>query len=166
MSNGELLRLYCGALDQLKDRGVLRTNDNPTGGYAEWLFCRALDLEQQPNSAYGYDAVAADGTRVQIKGRRRRTGQPVYRPLGFMRNLHAEQPPFDVLAAVIFDSDYTIAVAVTVPLAVVQEYASYVEHVNGWRLRITQTLLDDPRVTTVTEALRAAATQPSPGEDV
>jgi len=156
-TTAQLLGHFAELLDELKHRGVLRSNNNPTGDYAEWLFCRAFGLAQEPNVAPGWDAVAADGSRVQIKGRRRGPTQSVYRPLGFMRGLDAPVPPFDTLGAVVFEPGYEVALACIAPFDVVSEYAVFVPRVNGWRVRISQAFLEDKRVQLVTARLRAAA---------
>ena len=40
----ELLKCFADVLDELKERGVVRTRNNPVSDYAEWL-------EAQPKSA-------------------------------------------------------------------------------------------------------------------
>ncbi|MHB1323326.1 MAG: hypothetical protein ACYCXZ_03155 [Coriobacteriia bacterium] len=155
-STADLLADFTQVLNELK-RDILRTNNNPTGDYAEWLFCRALSLRQEANCAPGWDATDEHGLPYQIKGRRRRASQSVHRPLGFMRVLDGENTPFDVLAAVIFNPDYTIATAVLAPVEVVREQAAYVAHVNAWRLSASSSLLADPRVELITSSLALAA---------
>ena len=39
---GELLGLYSRLLLELRERGVLRTNNPPSGDYAEWLVAGSL----------------------------------------------------------------------------------------------------------------------------
>lgn len=46
----ELLQMHVGIIKELKDRGVVRTGNNPIGDYTEWLVCSRLGLELQPNS--------------------------------------------------------------------------------------------------------------------
>ena len=49
----ELLQAHSGILEELRGRGILRSANNPTGDYAEWLFCRAFGWEQAANSVKG-----------------------------------------------------------------------------------------------------------------
>ena len=41
----ELLQCFSTALDELKQLGVVRTRNNPTGDYAEWLVAKKLKLK-------------------------------------------------------------------------------------------------------------------------
>src|SRR5690606_22222507 len=70
LSVAELLVLHAQIGEELRDRGVVRSANNPTGDLAEYLFCRAFNWKQAPNSERGYDAIGSDGIRYQIKGRR------------------------------------------------------------------------------------------------
>lgn len=143
LSEKELLRLQAAVIDELKARGVVRTKNNPVGDYAEWLVAKALNLDLAGNSAAGYDATDANGTRYQIKGRRITPENPS-RQLSAIRKLDAED--FDFLAAVIFDEHYEVIDAVIVPHAVVGEYASYRAHVNAHVLHLRGSVLKDFRV--------------------
>ena len=67
LSISELLKLHSDALHELQSRNVLRTQNNPTGDYGEWLFAEKLGLKLEGNSAKGYDATDANGVRYQIK---------------------------------------------------------------------------------------------------
>src|SRR6185437_10502879 len=68
----ELLLLHSRIGDELRKRGVTRTANNPTGDLSEYLFCKAFGWKQAGNSHGNIDAVAADGKRYQVKGRRMR----------------------------------------------------------------------------------------------
>ena len=103
ISAKDLLQLQADITLELRARGVVRTHNNPLGDYTERLVADALDLELADNSAAGYDGIAKDGTRVQIKGRRI-TGKS--RQLSAIRNLDANE--FDVLAAVLFDERFNV----------------------------------------------------------
>ena len=47
LSELRLLRLFAEVLDELKDRGVLRSRNNPVGDYSEQLAIRAFGLNPQ-----------------------------------------------------------------------------------------------------------------------
>jgi len=139
----ELLQLHTGVLDELKRRKVVRTKNNPVGDYTEWLVSKALGLELTTNSSAGYDGIDPDGNRIQIKGRRVTSGNKS-RQLGAIRKLSERQ--FDELAAVIFDENYQVVDAVLIPREVIDEYASYKEHVNAHIVHLRGAILNDPRV--------------------
>lgn len=86
LSISELLKLHAAAIDELKNRGVLRTKNNPVGDYAEWLVSSAFNLTLANNSAAGHDAESSDGKKIQIKSRRI-TENNRSKQLGVIRNL-------------------------------------------------------------------------------
>lgn len=132
--------------------------NNPTGDYAEWLVASALGLKLANNSAAGYDAETATGVRVQIKARRV-SPHNSSRQLGVIRNL--EKQGFDELVAVIFSESYDVVEAVSVPHAVIAEYSTYRQHVNGHVLHLRGALLSDNRVRCIrAELSREIAQQP------
>jgi len=51
----DLFKQYALKMDELKERGVIRTANNPVSDYAEWLFAKAMKLDLMPNSSAGYD---------------------------------------------------------------------------------------------------------------
>jgi len=147
----ELLILQASITDELKDRKVVRTKNNPLGDYTEWLVGTALGLELQTNSKAGYDGITENGIRVQIKGRRI-TPENKSRQLSAIRKY--EEKDFDDLAAVIFDENFEIIDAVLIPHEVVGEYASYREHVNAHILILKGPILCDPRVKCIKQAIQ------------
>jgi hypothetical protein len=66
----ELLTTHTAVLGELHRRQVIRSANNPTGDYTEWLVSTKLDLSLATQSAKGYDALDSAGMRYQIKGRR------------------------------------------------------------------------------------------------
>lgn len=150
-STPELLRLHAAVIGALKDRGVVRTKNNPVGDYAEWLVANALDLELQSNSAAGYDATSADGVRYQIKARRV-TPDNRSRQLSAIRKLDAKD--FDRLIGVIFNADFEITDAYEIPHEVIAEYSRYRSHTNAHIVHLQGSLLTDPRVADIAARLR------------
>jgi len=45
-----LLQGHVAIADELRRRGITRSHNSPTGDLAEYLFCRAYDWQQAPNS--------------------------------------------------------------------------------------------------------------------
>lgn len=66
----ELLSLHVDAITRLRELGVLRTGNVPTGDLGERLFCDAFEWQQARNSEKAYDAVNKEGLRYQVKARR------------------------------------------------------------------------------------------------
>ncbi len=139
----ELLQLQASITNELIERKVVRTQNNPLGDYTEWLVAKALELELETNSRAGYDGISTAGVRVQIKGRRV-SSKSNSRQLSAIRKY--EEKDFDELAAVIFDEDFNIIEALLIPHEVVGEYASYREHVNAHILMLKGPILSDPRI--------------------
>lgn len=139
----ELLQLQVSITNELKSRGVVRTQNNPLGDYTEWLVANALDLKLEANSKAGYDGLSKTGVRVQIKGRRV-TPKNNSRQLSAIRKY--DEQDFDELAAVIYNENFDVIEALLIPHEVVGEYASYREHVNAHILILKGPILSDPRV--------------------
>lgn len=137
-----LLRLHVAVVDELRLRGVARTNNNPVADYTEHLVSSRLGLRLAGNSSSGYDAIGSDGRRYQIKGRRV-TGSSRSAELSAIRNLEGDT--FDVLVAVVFQPDFSVGYAVELPREVVCELARYSKHTNSHRLVLRRGVLDDPR---------------------
>ncbi|GGX51363.1 hypothetical protein GCM10007385_19970 [Tateyamaria omphalii] len=153
LSVSDLLSLHARISESLRDRGVVRSANNPTGDLAEYLFCKAFDWEQAPNSERGFDATGRDGLRFQIKGRRihRRNKS---RQLSAIRNLPSR--PFDVLAGVLFDDEFKIRRAALIPFEVVERRAKYVAHTNSSKFMLQDDVWDIEGVIDATEKLKLA----------
>jgi len=153
MSVSQLLSLHAGIGESLRDRGIVRSANNPTGDLAEYLFCEAFGWEQAPNSERGFDATSNDGTRYQIKGRRvhRRNKS---RQLSAIRDLAGRH--FDTLAAVLFDDDFRIVRAALIPFEIVERRATYVAHTNSNKFMLRDDLWNEPGVRDVTDEIRKA----------
>jgi hypothetical protein len=95
----ELLQLHAKVSDELRERGILRSSNNPTGDLAEHLFCKAFGWRQADNSQANVDAIDTEGVRYQIKGRRI-TRFNNSRQLSAIRDMAGCH--FDYLAGVVF----------------------------------------------------------------
>jgi len=72
----QLLVQQSTILDELRRRGILRSRNNPTGDYGEWLVSTRLGLTLAQASEKGFDASDQDGLRYQIKARRLSSTNP------------------------------------------------------------------------------------------
>lgn len=124
----ELLATHSAVLDELQHRNVIRSKNNPTGDYAEWLVSTKLDLTLKKNSAKGFDATDPQVLRYQIKGRRV-TPENKSTQLGVIRNLDGKD--FDFLVAVVFDANWQVRCAAKIP----HQTVHYVGHLSPTRKR-------------------------------
>lgn len=151
LAAGEMLALYADLIEELRDREVLRSTNNPVADYSELLFCRAFGWHREGNSKKGYDAMCKNGLRYQIKSRRP-TRRNKSRQVSALRGLDGGR--FDMLAGVVYNPDFTVARAIILPHTVVLERATYVEDW-GWRFILRDELWSLPEALDVTQQLRA-----------
>ncbi len=154
MSVREILHLHSQLGDELRERGILRSANSPTGDLAERLFCEAFGWNQQGNSQHGFDAIDDTGSRYQIKGRRL-TPFNGSRQLSAIRNL--DSAPFDYLAGLLFDTTYNVLRAAIIPAGIVAEYSSFRAHVNAHIFHLSDSVWDNPSVRDVTTELQAVS---------
>lgn len=147
----ELLATHSSVLNELKRRGVVRTQNNPTGDYAEWLVSNKFGLALEANAATGFDAKDIQGVRYQIKGRRLTPGNTSTQ-LGVIRNI--EKKNFDFLIGVVFDADWQILRAAKIPHEAVSTLANFSEHQNGHIMYLRPTVFDNRNVEDISEVLR------------
>ncbi|MCL8382125.1 hypothetical protein [Xanthobacter aminoxidans] len=128
LSVTELLVLHAEIGEELRERGIVRSANNPTGDLAEYLFCTAFGWRQAAKSERGYDATGSDGTRYQIKGRRvhRRNKS---RQLSAIRDINGGY--FDFLAGVLFDDGFKVLKAALIPIKIVIERSTFIAHTNS-----------------------------------
>lgn len=150
LSVRQLLSTHSALLAELRYRNVVRTGNNPTGDYVEWLVASRLGLTLEENSAKGFDATCPEGHRYQIKGRRLMTssGSP---QLGVIRALEAGQ--FDFLIAIVMNADWSVRLAAKIPHDALGALAKFRGHVNGHVLRMTPGLLQIQGVEDLSEML-------------
>ena len=152
----ELLSLYGDIMEQLRERGVVRTGNSPVGDYAEILFANAFGWALEANSASGHDATDPQGLRYQIKGRR--LGAPgASRQLGAIRRLNEQT--FDFLAAVLFDSRFKVSRAILIPHANVTARARRAEHTNSWTFILDDRIWNENGVRDVSAEIAVAASR-------
>ncbi|WP_185244663.1 hypothetical protein [Citrifermentans bremense] len=149
----QLFTMYCEILHLLKERGLIRSTNNPVADYAERLVSTALSLSLAPKSTTGYDAVDTEGRKYEIKGRRV-THLNKSRQLSAIRGLsHCH---FDFLAGVLFREDFTVLKACLIPHSSVHQFGKFREHVNATIVHLRDSVWDDPEVVDITEAVKAA----------
>ena len=137
LSTSELFRMYRGVLRELTDRGIVRTMNAPAGDYAEYLVAALTKGELADNSEKSWDIRTPEGERLQVKCRVVQEGKRGQRQLSPFRTWD-----FDRAVILLFDEDYGIQRCVALPRAVVEEHATYREHVNGHVMRATDVVMD------------------------
>ena len=150
----ELLALHAQVSDALRARGITRSSNNPAGDLAEYLFCKAFSWTQADNSKAHIDALGADGTRYQIKGRRI-TRYNRSRQLSAIRDLGGAH--FDFLACVLFSEDYSIRRAAIIPCSVAVARATFQKHTNSHKFLLRDDVWEVPGVRDVTAEIRSVA---------
>ena len=148
----QLLVLHSQVADELRERGITRSSNNPTGDLAEYLFCKAFGWKQAGNSQANVDAIDQNGIRYQIKGRRA-TRHNKSRQLSAIRDMAGSH--FDFLAGVLFNEDYTVLRAALIPHTVALAKATYVAHTNSHRFLLRDDIWNSPGVRDVTAKLLA-----------
>lgn len=128
LSARDLLLLHSRIANELRQRGISRSSNNPVADLAEWLVACAFGLELVEKSATGFDARDPNGLRYEIKARRlTRGGKATH--LSAIRGLPEQH--FDYLVAILFSEDFSIDRAFLLPFATVKRLARYRKHVNG-----------------------------------
>lgn len=156
-SAAELLAVHSAVLDELCARNVLRSRNNPTGDYAEWLVADKLSLTLAPKSSKGFDATDAYGKRFQIKGRR--ADPKLQAPLlGTIRDFDTGN--FDYLVAVVFNLDWGVRSAAKIAHADLGDLLKFRKHVNGHDMRLGSSIFRNYRVSDITNVLRGAMANP------
>lgn len=135
----ELLAGYEVILRELRRREVVRTNDAPSGQYAEWLAQRAFGGVLAPNSVKSYDLTTSAGRRLQVKARvirdpSKKSGE---RQLSPFRSFD-----FDDALILLFDTNYMVTRAALLDAATILANCRESRHVNGHVLIARDSVLD------------------------
>ena len=122
MSDQKLLQLYSQLMEELRNRDIVRSSNNPVADCAEKVAVERLGLIRGGKEERGYDAMDSEKKRYQIKGRRI-TRHNSSRQLGVIRNI--EERLFDYLIAVIFNEDFTLSEIWKIPYLFIKENSAH-----------------------------------------
>ncbi len=134
---GQLLGTYASILEELRKRGLVRTNNAPVGDLAEYAASIVYEGTLAPNSEKSYDLIASDGRRIQVK----------------VRNIRPETSPsavFSVIRSFGFDACIFVLIdtlndrvqgAFEWTDTEVKEFGIHREHTNGIAIRVSQARL-------------------------
>lgn len=127
----------------LRERGVIRTNNNPVGDIAEAIVHAHFGGERGSFAQAGWDVKTPSGERIQVKALRQT-------PTGKRRNLSPiRDADYDSVVVVILDEDFKVTEGLKLAREVVEELFQHRDYVNGRIITVTGSLRDDPRVETV-----------------
>ncbi len=152
----ELLQLYANVLQELNDRGVCRSTNNPVADLAETLAIKTLNLKPAPKNTKGYDALDDRGQKYEIKGRRITLHNPS-RMLSAIRDCNAKH--FDFLVGLLFAEDFSLLRACVVPFEIVKERSHYRQHTNANIFELKDEIWEQPGVRDITTELRLTLVQ-------
>lgn len=139
-----LLEFYGEIINELRDRKIIRSSNNPVADYAEYIVAKKLKLSLTSNSNKDFDAVdKKTGVKYQIKSRRI-TKFSKSRQLGVIRNL--DRSEFNFLIAVIFDEKFRVLEIYKIPKKIIKKYARFSKHQNGYILQAKGKVLLDKNV--------------------
>lgn len=152
LDDKDLLESYADLMEELRRRGLIRSNNNPTSDYAEKIAADKLKLELCDKSTKGYDAIhKKTGLKYQIKGRRI-TRHNKSRQLGVIRNL--DEKLFNFLIVIIFDEIFKVKEAYEVPYDVVlklaKERGKWSKQQHGYIIHANNELIQFSRVINIT----------------
>jgi hypothetical protein len=129
MDEQRLLKLYSELMEELRERELIRSSNNPVADYAEKVAVEYMGLTRLGKEERGYDAVDKNKRRYQIKGRRI-TRHNNSRQLGVIRNL--DEKLFDFIVAVIFNEDFSVNEIWKIPYQFVVDNVRFSQHVQGY----------------------------------
>jgi hypothetical protein len=139
----ELLALWAGALRELRERGVVRTFNNPIADIAEELVAIHYGGERGSFSQKTWDVRVGDEF-LQVKALRD-TGKRTRRNLSPIRS----DDGYAAVIVVIFTEDLRVAEAIRIPRELVNKMFAHRSHVNGRIVRLSRRLLAHPAVETI-----------------
>jgi len=64
LDEGEFLQLYGSLMEELRQRKLIRSSNNPVSDYAEKIVCEKLKLLLQKKSRQGYDAIDENTSKI------------------------------------------------------------------------------------------------------
>lgn len=156
-----LLRDWAAIMRALRDREVIRTNNNPTGDIAEVIVARHYGGERGSFTQAGWDVLTRDGERLQVKALRRTdTGRS-----GKLSPIRDSD--YDAVVVVVFGEDFDVDLGVRLSRTLVEELFPHKPYVNGRSISITRKLLEHPQVELVdlSDAVLDAYGPDAPGSE-
>src|SRR5262245_48836154 len=122
LTDDDLARLWVRVMDEMRDRDMTRSANNPVADRAERVVADLYGVEPSGGNKAGYDLITKSGRKVQVKGLRMTT--PNRSTLSPVRS-----PDYHYLVAVRFERDFTLKDAWRFTRAAVEDLARWSKHV-------------------------------------
>jgi hypothetical protein len=139
----ELLADWAAVMRELREREVVRTNNNPVGDIAELVVAAHYEGERGSFSQAGWDVKGPDGERIQVKAMRRTptNNRTVLSPI--------RDSDYDSVVVVIFNEDFQVTEGLRLSRELVEDLFPVKSYQNGRIISVTQKLRANPEVETV-----------------
>jgi hypothetical protein len=139
----ELFADWAAIMRQLRDRGIIRTNNNPVGDIAEAIVAEHYGGVRAPYGQKNWD-VRVGGERIEVKGLRQLTGGSRRSNVSPIRG-----SDYDAVVIVLLDDDFNVTEGLRIPRATVDELFGHNDHINGVVIKISRALRGHPGVEAV-----------------
>ncbi|MEJ5928845.1 hypothetical protein WG915_09515 [Corynebacterium sp. H128] len=129
----ELLQTEAAIVAELRQRGLVRTNNKPLGDIAEQVVLAARGGILEPNSTKSHDVTTPGGHRIQVKAMGRRMGGKKGKFSPF------RSFDFDTAVFLVFESQsFELILAREVSAKDVEAVSGYSAHTNGRQPTLSQ----------------------------
>jgi hypothetical protein len=145
-----LLADWAAIMRELRERKVIRTNNNPVGDIAEAIVHAYYGGQRGSFVQTGWDVRTPAGELIQVKALRQTPGTK-------RRNVSPiRDSDYDSVVIVIFDEDFRVTEGLKLDRELVEELFEIRPHVNGRVITVTDALRANGRVEKLTDLARAA----------
>jgi len=106
----QLLEDWAAIMRQLRDRGIIRTNNNPVGDIAEAIVAEHYAGQRAPFGQKNWDVLIATGERIEVKGIRQLKGGSRRSNVSPIRG-----SDYDSMVIVLLDDDFKVTEGLRIP---------------------------------------------------
>ncbi len=147
----KLLADWAAIMRELRDRGIIRTNNNPVGDIAEAIVAEHYAGERAPFNQKNWDVRTEAGERIEVKGIRQLKGGSRRSNVSPIRGAG-----YDTAVVVLLDDDFKVTEGLRIPRATVEELFGHNDHVNGVVIKVSKALREHPDVASLDLAAAAS----------
>ena len=151
LSTDELIDLYAGIPNALKERGVIRTN-NFLGDLGEYVAIQHYNgipglpnLQAAPASTQNVDAISRNGERYSIKATRS-NGTGVFYGLGDPESKEIDKQKFEYVIIVQFFDNFKVRRILELNWDQFLKHKRWHSRMRAWNLGISKKLISDVRI--------------------
>ncbi|MCM3527865.1 hypothetical protein M4D56_01985 [Cytobacillus oceanisediminis] len=146
----ELVSIYGVWLDEMKLRGMIRTN-NVVGELGEWLAIKYYSvipglpkLQAAPTGTKNVDALSVHGERYSIKSTTGTT-TGAFHGLNDRDSVEKERQKFEYVIIVQFNKDFTLKAIYEIEWEVFLKHKRWHSTMRAWNLSVSKALINDSR---------------------